>query len=158
MRMRNRTATLLVVLAVPTVAAVPGHALSPPPNETPDPAITDGSAQRAVDRARAAWAKAGIRTYRVRVALGCFCPEEVRKPRTLTVRRGSPVRPPAHLKAVATVPRMFRIVQGAIDDRVAGLTVTYGGRGVPRSIAIDVSRQIADEESFYTIDRFKRLG
>ena len=145
------------VLAGPALAGAPAVALSPAPGETPDPAITDGSAQRALDKARARFRAANVRSYRVRIARGCFCPEEIRKPRTITVRRGVPVKPPAHLKDVATVPRMFQRIQGAIDDGVAGLTVTYGKRGVPRKITIDVSRLIADEESYYSIDRFRRL-
>jgi hypothetical protein len=98
-----------------------------------------------------------VRSYRVRVARGCFCPPEFTRPRTITVRGGVPYRPPEHLKDVATVPRMFRRIQGAIDDGVAGLTVTYGARGVPQSITIDISRMIADEEAYYTIDHFVRL-
>jgi hypothetical protein len=155
--MPRRCSVLALLTVLAGLLAAPVAAQSPAPGEIPDPAITDGSAQRALDRARTAWAKAGIRTYRVRVGLGCFCPEDIRRPRTLTVRRGSPVRPPAHLKDVATVPRMFRVVQRAIDDGVAGLAVAYGRRGVPRSITIDVSRHIADEESYYTIDHFRRL-
>jgi len=40
---------------------------------------------------------------------------------------------------------------------VVGLTALYGARGVPKSIAIDVSGMIIDEESAYTIDRFVKL-
>ncbi len=89
--------------------------------------------------------------WRGRVALGCFCPPQITKPRTLTVRRGSPVRPPSHLTKVATVPRLFRVIQKAIDARVVGLTALYRARGVPKSIAIDVSGMVADEESAYKI-------
>jgi hypothetical protein len=122
-----------------------------------DPRITDGSAQRALDSARATWRKAAVKSYRVRVALGCFCPRTYTMPRTIRVHRGAPVNPPPHLKDVATVPRMFKKIQGAIDGKVAAITVTYGPRGVPKSIAIDRDRRIADEEQYYTIDRFKKL-
>lgn len=67
------------------------------------------------------------------------------------------MRPPSHLTKVATVPRMFRVIQKAIDGRVVGLTALYGARGVPKSIAIDVSGMILDEESAYSIDRFVKL-
>jgi hypothetical protein len=55
------------------------------------------------------------------------------------VRRGKSIDPPARLRAVASVPRLLRKVQRAIDDRVAELSVRYGRRGVPRSIAINRS-------------------
>lgn len=122
-----------------------------------DPAITDGSAQKQLDTARARWKKAHISSYKVRVALGCFCPETIRKPRTLTVRGGGAVKPPQHLTEVATVPRMFRTIQKAIDGKVAAITVAYSARGVPRSITIDRSRMTVDEEQYFTIDRFKPL-
>jgi hypothetical protein len=121
-----------------------------------DPKITDGSAQQALDTARAAWKKAAIKSYQVRVALGCFCPRTYTMPRTIRVRRGAPVNPPPHLKDMATVPRMFKKIQGAIDGKVAAITVKYGTHGVPKSISIDRDRRIADEEEYYTVDRFKK--
>ncbi|MCW2958248.1 MAG: hypothetical protein JWP18_1051 [Solirubrobacterales bacterium] len=159
MHSRIRTAAAVPLLAVVALAGgtPAGHAQAPGSGETPDPAIADGSAQRDLTVARARWKAAHVRSYRVRVALGCFCPESIRRPRTITVLGGSPRRPPSHLKDVATVPRMFRLIQRSIDRGVAGLDVTYGARGVPRTITIDVSRMIADEESYYTIDRFVRL-
>ncbi|MCW3017095.1 MAG: hypothetical protein JWO02_4187 [Solirubrobacterales bacterium] len=150
-----RVLTIGAVLAGALTASA--GAQSPAPGEAPDPGIADGSAQRALDAARARWTAAHVSSYRVRVAHGCFCPPQYTRPRTITVRGGVPRRPPAHLKDVATVPRMFRRIQGSIDDGVAGLAVTYGARGVPRSITIDVSRRIIDEEAYYTIDRFVRL-
>lgn len=122
-----------------------------------DPNITSGKAQQQLDAARARWKTAGVKTYSFRVALGCFCPPEVRAPHVITVRRGAPVRPPDVLKNVATVPRLFRTIQGAIDGKVAPIQVTYGARGVPSAIGIDRSREIADEEQYYAIDRFKKL-
>ena len=61
---------------------------------------------------------------------------------TLRVRGGRPIGPgpPRHLREVATVPRMHKVVQAAIDARVDGLDVRYGRRGLPRRIDIDASR------------------
>lgn len=144
--------TTLVLAAGPAAAA----AQTAPAGDMPDPRIASGQAQRELDAARAAWKTAGIRSYTFRGRLSCFCPETYTTPRTLRVRNASPVKPPQNLLPIASVPRMFRLIQGAIDDGVAGLTVRYGARGVPRQIGIDRSRMIADEESYYTIDRFKR--
>jgi hypothetical protein len=120
-----------------------------------DPAIADGSAQRRLDAARARWDAAGLRSYRFRIARQCFCPPEYTARRVLEVRRGRPQHPPADLLNVATVPRLLRVVQRAIDDRVASLEVRYGRRGVPRAIAVDRSRMIADEEVGYRVDRVR---
>jgi hypothetical protein len=152
-----RPPTVAAACAVALLAAPAATAQAPPP-DAPDPAIADGSAQRALDAARERWQAGGRRSYRFRVSLLCFCPEGYRAPRTLTVRRGRPVDPPRHLRQVATVPRLFRVVQEAIDRGVAGLGVTYGAHGLPRSISIDVSRMIADEETAYRVSRLRSLG
>lgn len=126
--------------------------------EEPDPAIADGSEQAALDDARRRWRAAGLRDYRFRVALSCFCPPDIRKARTITVRRGRPKAPPQHLETIATVPRLFARVQEAIDDGVAELTVDYGRRGLPTLVVIDRSRRIADDEARYTAGRLRALG
>jgi hypothetical protein len=123
------------------------------PPSTPAGSIRDGSAQRALDRARERWREAGIRTYRFRLIRQCFCPQA--EP-LLKVRRGKPVGAPSDFRSVATVPRLHRRVQDAIDDEVAGLTVRYGKRGVPRLIAIDGREYIADDEVAYRVRRFWR--
>ncbi|UTI64486.1 DUF6174 domain-containing protein [Paraconexibacter antarcticus] len=150
MRMR------VMVLGVAVAGALAGPAGAQTPPSTPDPHITDGTLQARLDKARASWKAARITSYRMRVRISCFCAPET--PPTLRVRHGSPVHPPARYASVATVPRLFRTIQHAIDDKVAGLTVRYGVHGVPASIAIDPSRMIADEEAYYTIDRFARLS
>lgn len=142
---------LAIVLSTGSVAAI-----EPPPGGEPDSRITDGTAQIMLDSARAKWKKAHIRNYQWRIALSCSCPTEIRKPRTIKVRGSVPIKPPMHLKSVASVGRMFGVIQAAIKDGVASIAVTYGTYGVPRAVAIDVSRQIADEESSYKIDRFHR--
>jgi hypothetical protein len=117
-----------------------------------DPRILDGTEQRRLDRARDRWRREGVHDYRFRVALHCFCPAKITAPRVIVVRRGRPQHVPSHLREAATVPRLLRIVQDAIDNRVAGLNVHYGSRGVPRSIGVDSRRQIADDEHEYVVD------
>jgi hypothetical protein len=151
MRMR-----VMLLSCVVVVGGLAGPAVAQTPPSTPDPHITDGTLQARLGKARASWKAARITSYRMRVRISCFCAPET--PPTLRVRHGSPVHPPARYASVATVPRLFRTIQRAIDDKVAGLTVRYGVHGVPTSISIDPSRMIADEESYYTIDRFARLA
>jgi hypothetical protein len=152
-----RSAILVTLAALATLASAgPASAL---PGGTTDPSITNGTQGRALAAARARFAATHTRTYSFRAALSCFCPENYRTARAFRVRAGRPVAaPPQHLRDVATVGRMFARIQRAIDAKVSGLTVSYAANGVPTRIAIDESDMIADEESYYTIDRFKRLG
>ncbi|MCW3039084.1 MAG: hypothetical protein JWM31_989 [Solirubrobacterales bacterium] len=160
MTRRGTTAAVLATAAVAGLGLGGGAAGAQAPENSGTPAtvILDGSAQKALTRARARWKAAHVRDYRLRVALGCFCPPEATTPRTITVHGGLPVKPPANLRDVASVLRLFRTIQQAIDGEVAGLKVTYGKRGMPTSIAVDVDTHIADEERSYVVDRFQRLG
>ena len=136
-----------LLAAIATAAALGG---------TPDPQITSGTLQRKLDAARKTWKATNIRSYRYEIGVSCFCvPSEGV---VYVVRRGVPQVPRSGEKSVATVPRLFRKIQDAIDDKVADLDVTYGTGGVPRKIYIDTDRRIADEEVGYTITRFKPLA
>ena len=119
-----------------------------------DPQILDGTQQRRLAAARDRWRADRVRNYRFRISLSCYCPDS-RAPTVIVVRRGRPRDAPAHLRQAATVPRLLRLVQHAIDERVSGLSVRYGSRGIPRSISIDSSRVIADDERAYAVDRFR---
>ncbi len=119
--------------------------------------ITDGSAQQRLDAARARWKAEGFRSYSEQVDLSCFCAST--PARTVRVHGGRLAGANvAYLREVATIPRQFRVIQNAIDDRVSALRVRYGTRGHPVSISIDPSTFIADEESYYTTKRLRRLG
>jgi uncharacterized protein DUF6174 len=139
----------VLALAAPAAAQAPPQ---PPPNE-PAESIRDGSAQRNLDRARKRWRKAGIHNYRFQLTRQCFCPPESW---VLFVRGDKPRRAPAGAKDVATVRRLHRRIQAAIDDRVSGLTVKYDKRGVPRLIGIDPYELTIDEEVGYKVDKFWR--
>ena len=86
-----------------------------------------------------------MRSYRYALTRDVLCPPLAC---TIVVRNGRPAAgTPASSPAQATVPRLFRLIQRAIDAKVARLSVRYGTRGVPRSIYIDTDQRIADEES-----------
>jgi Family of unknown function (DUF6174) len=140
------------VLALGFLVAAPAAGQSP--SEKPDPSIANGSAQRKLDTARRHWRRARIPDYRFELERLCFCAQ--RGPVVLFVRHGRPVDPPAALRSVATVRRLHRVVQRAIDHEVAGLSVRYGRRGVPRSIGIDGHRMTADDEVSYRVEHFWR--
>ncbi|MCW3009872.1 MAG: hypothetical protein JWO90_276 [Solirubrobacterales bacterium] len=142
---------LLLAVVLVLAAAAPAAAQEPGPGEAPDPAIADGSAQRALDAAKARWRARGSLSYTHEVRLSCFCaPSGFER---ITLRGGKLGKVPRGLADVATIPRQFRLVQRAIDQGVVDLTVRYGTRGNPLQVSIDRSRRIADEESYYTMRR-----
>lgn len=149
-----RSLTLAAILAF-ALAAVPVAAGQGTGRKT-DPTITSGAKQRALTSARKSWKAQSVASYTYRLSVNCFCP-----PTNLVkivVRRGVPAKTtPKQLLEQATVPRLFRTIQRAIDRKVARLVVSYGKRGVPRSIFIDTDQRIADEEVGYLVREFAPL-
>ena len=121
-----------------------------------DPHIADGTLQHKLDAARKKWKAAHVSSYRYEIQVSCFCPPAT-KPNVFTVKKGAPAKYPSGYKSLATVPRLFKTIQGAIDDNVANLNVSYGKRGVPTSIYIDRAYNVADEEVGYTVKHFTRV-
>ena len=144
-----RARALLVALALIAPAAAPASA-----SDHADPSITNGSAQRHLDQARARWRKRGPRNYTYRARLICFCTPESLKPHTFVVRNGKPRHPPKGFRGVATAPRLFRLVRAAIHDRVDGLRVKYRRNGMLEELDVDQDSRAADDEFSYVIDRF----
>jgi hypothetical protein len=145
---------LSAVLIALVAAGAPAAAAQTEPPTTVDPQIADGSAAKALKRARERWRASGITSYSFEVRVGCFCPPT--DFRRIRVVRGVPLHAAPDLARVATVPRMFRLIAAAIRGRYAGLDVVYGPRGVPRRISLDPDSRIADEETSYAIRRFIR--
>jgi hypothetical protein len=146
-------AALVLVFVLALAAPAAAQAPPQPPQNEPAESIRDGSAQRALDRARKRWRKAEIHNYRFQLTRQCFCPPESW---VLFVRGDAPRRPPADAKDVATVRRLHRRIQAAIDARVAGLSVKYDKRGVPRQTGIDPHGLAIDDEVGYKVEKFWR--
>jgi len=145
---------LLAVLAALAAGTLSPAAAQEPPNP-PDRAIVDGSAQKALDRARARWKAAKIGSYRYEARRACFC--IATGWHVVNVRRGVPSKKVhADVKDIATIPRVFRQIQRAIDRRAHDLAVTYSTHGVPTRVSIDSYQNVIDEEQNFTIRRFKR--
>jgi hypothetical protein len=143
----------LIALLTFALGASTAVALAPQPNPV-DPGIADGTKQVKLDGAKRGWKTAHVTNYSYEISRQCYCP--VQEPGKAVVHNGRLVHYPKGLKDVATVPRLFRTIQRAIDAKVTKLNVSYGKRGVPSSIYIDTKAYIADEEAGYTIKRFKR--
>ena len=149
-----RSLLLLTLATVVTMAVAPAGAQAPPPNPV-DPSIADGSAQAALDTARARWKALRIRSYDYEVRRTCFCPMSSWK--VIRVRGGAPTKKSnAVAKDLATVPRLHRTIQQAIDAKSHQLTVKYGARGVPTQISVNSIQYLADEEQYVSTRRFKR--
>ena len=130
----------LALLIVPTSA----YAADFEPASTDDPALV---------KASQAWAAKDIDDYPTSVKLTCFCvpiapvKTVVRDGEIRKVTQGG--RRLAHRKG-HTMDQLFAMIRDAHEtaDRVE---VTYTSRGVPKSIAIDESEMIADEETYYSV-------
>jgi hypothetical protein len=156
--MMRRSGCLAVLLGAAAVAAAPAVADEPaPPGQDVDPSIADGSAQKALDQAKLTWLRRGPRSYTYRLQLSCYCTQDSVRPRTFVVRGGKPRHPPKGWKSHATVPRLFKLVQEAIDDRVDGLRVEYRANGSLKLLSVDRISMAIDDEYAYFVDRFKRL-
>jgi hypothetical protein len=147
---------LVLAVLVAGAAAAPAGAQLPPSGTDSD--IASGKAQKALDAAKAKWKAKGASSYQMVVRRSCFCPVQITRPHTVVIRHGKIARADENVRDFATVPRLFRIVQKAIDKKVQNLDVSYDAtRGFPRAIFVDTSLQIADEEQGYGASRFKRL-
>jgi len=144
---------LVLMIAAGAATALPAGAQLPP--ATPDPSIADGSAQQALTAARARWKRAKVRSYDYEVKRTCFCPYTG----WIAVKvRGGVVskRSNAAASDLASVPRLFRVIQRAITDKAHKLTVRYGARGVPVEVFMDSIQYAADDEWGFDVRRFKR--
>jgi len=149
----NRLFAIAAVLVTVTVAW-PSVATA---DQSPtDPAITSGKAAKDLSAARNKWLSSGISNYRFSIRASCFC--AFIDPVTVKVRgKRKKVSNPDWF-GPRSVPQLFKVVRGAIDRGAAVLTVKYDkADGHPRSIAIDYSLQIADEEIGYTVKGFEPL-
>lgn len=133
------------------------------PSKTVDPDIASGKEQRALSAARSQWKARGVASYTYLISIHCFCPPTtdikvvVRRGKVRIDRNGSASFRRAAVLDNATVPRLFRTIQRAIDARAARLTVRYGPRGVPRQIYVDRDSRVADDEVGYLVRRFSPL-
>ena len=128
------------------------------------------SSSTAVERDLAAakrrWSVTAPAAYQITVAPSCFCPSEVTRPATLTVRDGQVESrryvdtgadvDPRYATSFPSVDGLFAIIDAAVARGAARVEATYDAtRGYPISIAIDYLFQVADDESFYGASDFK---
>lgn len=128
------------------------------------------AAQPQITQHRDQWASNKPSHYQFDASVMCFCAEPVRKPVRFEVNNGEVVSMryadggeiPADLKDLFakhdTIDKLFGILQSAAARNAAEIKVTYDDAlGYPTEIAIDMDRQMADEEISYLIANVKAL-
>lgn len=121
------------------------------------------------DTPAAVWAAQGIDDYQYTVQVSCFCILEATRPVIVEVQDGQGVSltyaddgtaaDPALFARYDSLDKIFAIISEAEAQGPARLDVTYDeATGVPQSIAIDISEQIADEELYLEISGFEALA
>ncbi len=121
------------------------------------------------DTPAAVWADQGMDDYQYTVQVGCFCIVEATRPVVVEVRDGQAVSftyaddgtaaDPALFERYDSIDKIFAIINEAEAQEPARLDVTYDeATGVPQSIAIDISEQMADEELYLEISGFEALA
>lgn len=146
-------------VAATLAAAVASLASLAVPLAAPAQAPSDRASERTkLADARALWRERGVRDYRFRLTVRCFCPDAGR-PTTVTVRNGRARGASGFGARVGTFQRMFARIQRALDDPAAGaVVVRYDRRrGFPRSASIDQVKLAIDDEIGWTVDRFRPL-
>lgn len=115
------------------------------------------------------WSDQEIDDYQYTVQVGCFCMVEATRPVVVEVRDGQAVSftyaddgtvaDPALFERYGSIDKIFAIISDAEAQEPARLDVTYDEvTGVPQSIAIDISEQMADEELYLEISGFAVLA
>ncbi|WP_414577701.1 DUF6174 domain-containing protein [Anabaena sp. CCY 9402-a] len=115
---------------------------------------------------RRLWNSQNISNYRYTFSNGCFCIPDARGPVVIEVRNGQTVSitsvatnqpvDPQFFRQYSTIPKLFNVIQDAIQRQASSLTVQYNAAyGYPTQINVDYNSQIADEEIYLTIENFE---
>lgn len=128
------------------------------------------AAQPQITQHRDQWVKNMPTHYQFDASVMCFCTEQVRRPVTFEVKDGIAIAMryadgteiPAELKDIFanhdTIDKFFGILQSAATRNAAEINASYDDAlGYPTEIAIDMDRQMADEEMSYIITNVKAL-
>ncbi len=161
---------LFVIIAAGLLLSVGLNApvMSQSPMEIAQAEISNNLNSRRLQFNRRLWNQQNIANYRYTFSNGCFCIPEARGPVVIEVRNGQttsitsvatgePVDPQFFQK-YNTIPKLFNVIQDAINRRAFSLNVRYDTRlGYPTQIDIDYESQIADEELYLTIENFQEI-
>jgi len=142
--------------------------MSKSPTEIAQSAVNKNLNLRRLKFNRDLWYRQNISNYRYQLGNSCFCIPDARGPVVIEVRNGQttsitsvatgkPVNP-EFFQSYNTIPKLFDVIQDAINRKAFSLNVRYSARfGYPTQIDIDYDSQIADEEKYLTIENFKEI-
>lgn len=159
----NRRALLAAALfVVVLVAAAIGLAWNAPAPAAP-------AAGPAPESPLALWEARGIDSYRYELQVSCFCLQEMTRPVIVEVRDGAVASityvddgtpaDPALFEQYDSIEDLFAILAEAEAQNPARFDVTYAEEtGVPLTVDIDISEQMADEEIRFTVSSFEALS
>ncbi|MBX9258737.1 hypothetical protein H1Q63_33260 [Desmonostoc muscorum CCALA 125] len=143
--------------------------MSQPPIEIAQSAASHNLNNRRLYFNRRLWEKQNISNYRYTFSNGCFCIPDARGPVIIEVRNGKkplitsvatgqPVENPEFFDKYNTIPKLFNVIQDAINRQASSLDVNYNPKlGYPTQINVDYNAQIADEEIYLTIENFEEI-
>ena len=165
--MQYISAALLSVSLVGCSVVVP-PVQAPTPIETPSDPTANPDIQTADDITEhfQVWLDQNITNYRYTIERSCFCVEEARGPVTIEVNGDQVTITDVATGAegneffddVNTITKIYELLQTAAEEGADEITATYDDvTGVPLTLKIDKSFQMADEEMFYTISNFEVL-
>jgi hypothetical protein len=148
--MKHALVATLVPIALGAGAAPALAAADPQPVQPFVPGINEDPELAA---AWQKWQSKGVDDYVISVRLSCFCvPEKavrtvIRNDRTVKVTQGDRRLRSRRGWSMDELFTMIREATAASDS----VTVDHTRRGVPRSIAVDPSTMVADDETYYTV-------
>lgn len=116
----------------------------------------------------AQWQAQGLDNYRYTLQVGCFCMQEMTRPVVIEVRDGAvatityaddgTAADPVLFERYSSVEALFAVIEEAAAQDPARLDVVYDETtGVPLSVAIDISQQMADEELYLDVSNFEAI-
>jgi hypothetical protein len=118
-----------------------------------------GSERRALDRAKARWARQHIRSYSYRLRVKCTCPARERRAVRIVVHNGRTRGARGFQRRLDTVSELFREIGDALANDFAGENhARYSPRrGYPVSARLDPNTLAVNDEFSFTVDRFRVL-
>ena len=126
------------------------------------------SAEAPGDSPLALWQAQDVDSYRYTLQVGCFCLTDMTRPVVIEVQDGvlasviyaddGSAADPALFERYTSVEALFGVIDEAAAQNPARLDVVYDETtGVPLSVAIDISEEMADEELYLELSNFETI-
>ena len=157
---RRGTVLLSAIIMLALIVTAIGLAWNSTPTKT-------SSVVQGPETPQALWAAQEIDSYRYTLEVSCFCVQEMTRPVTIEVRDGQvaaityadgSAADPALFERYDSIDGLFALIAEAETQDPARLDVTYAEEtGVPLSVDIDISEQMADEELRFQVTGFEVL-